>query len=480
MGRLSFVVVALCHLGCGDNEESIEACMTRRTAFEAGLPLPVPLPGRYVVQLVNETDVTLLAGTTASHRVGEPPKPALPRENTWILPAKGTLTIDIPEEWERAIGAGATTPVFWARTGCRYDVASDIAQCETGTCGGFYDCSKANQTTAGAKSYAEWTFDDRNHLAAPDISAVDGVNINMDIVPVGPHQETPGSYPVAPQVWLGGKNLPLTQCGRDMRKSCPREFQLRREQLAFVPDPTPDVVACFSNCGNYKFSGDKLNRPACPPGYRCPGEPDFACNADPAVDPTCFYWKAFCCAVPAGDPEKIYTQDCTASSQCKNFAGCWDTIGKCACIAYNKEPNCPADVCTNSYDEAKSNQPPFGLCSQLTDKTGRPQDCIGDDTLHKVMPRGLTWPNDPQTYYSDAKAYRIVFAPGGTTVPISESKPIPMCKDLPATYDYEKSKMLCANDIAQGAVFAGARLTAHGSWSCKVMTGDTQAVLCRW
>jgi hypothetical protein len=44
-------------------------CEKARAAFEASLPVPVPLPGRYVVQLVNESDVTLLAAANAAHRV---------------------------------------------------------------------------------------------------------------------------------------------------------------------------------------------------------------------------------------------------------------------------------------------------------------------------------------------------------------------------------------------------------------------------
>lgn len=237
------ISVLMFYGGSGDNEDGTstlpgvargveENCEADRQAFEASLPLPVPLPGRYVVQLVNESDATLLAAANAAHRVNERPKPVLPREGTWILPPKGVLTIDIPEEWERTIPLGSLGPVLWARTGCRFDIAHNFAQCETGDCGGVYDCSKANATPPGPKSLAEWTFDDPNHNAAPDISVVDGVNLNMDIEPVGPHSDTAGPG-VNPANWLGSANLPLTKCGEDLRAVCQEEFKLRRRDLTF-------------------------------------------------------------------------------------------------------------------------------------------------------------------------------------------------------------------------------------------------------
>jgi hypothetical protein len=75
-----------------------------------------------------------------------------------------------------------------ARTGCRYDTTNGIAQCETGGCSSFYDCSKALKGPPAGATLAEWTFDQQkgtDHQDFPDISAVNGVNLNMDIQPVG-------------------------------------------------------------------------------------------------------------------------------------------------------------------------------------------------------------------------------------------------------------------------------------------------------
>ena len=239
-------------------------CAAARAAFEATLPVPTPEPGRYVVQLVNELPAKLLAGANAAHDAGQPPTPVLPREGTWVLPSSGVLTIDIPEAWEGTIPEGSVGPVFWARTGCRYSVEHNLAQCETGDCGGVYDCSQKGLTPPGPKSLAEWTFRDENGNAAPDISVVDGVNLTMDIVPLGPHSSTPVG-PVNPAFWLGGTNLPLSQCGQDLRATCPAAFELLRKDLTFFvsgDDGGDDVVGCFSNCGQYKFQGQLTG--ACP------------------------------------------------------------------------------------------------------------------------------------------------------------------------------------------------------------------------
>src|SRR5262249_30481090 len=234
----------------------ILGCGAERAAFEAGLPVPTPVtPERYVVQIVNESDPLSLIGAIAPHRAGEPPFPVLPREGTWEIQPRGVLTVDVPQQWENTVGAGSLTPVFWPRTGCRYDIAQDIAQCETGSCGGgnggFYDCRKANQTTTGPKSLFESVINDpANHgWSGPDVSVVDGVNLNMDVQAIGASRNPGESH------WL---DHPLVKCGGDQRDAlwCPSRFRLTRSLLPMFIAGTPgggDVVGCFSNCGLYKF-----------------------------------------------------------------------------------------------------------------------------------------------------------------------------------------------------------------------------------
>ncbi|MGH6849052.1 MAG: thaumatin family protein [Methylocella sp.] len=193
------------------------------------------------------------------------------------------LTIDIPKQWEATIGSGAVGPNFWARTGCRYDITNNIAQCETGGCSGIYDCSKAQLGPPAGATLAEWTFYQNVpgtdvYLDHPDISAVNGVNLNLDIQQVGGSTSDPLN--AKDLQWLA-QNYPLTVHGADLRTpglglgQCLPGFRLKRSDLTGITTPpTPPgqavygfviandagepkggngVVACFSNCGRYEF-----------------------------------------------------------------------------------------------------------------------------------------------------------------------------------------------------------------------------------
>ena len=193
----------------------------------SNLPTPAPNPPAHrVVQLVNCSTATLLGAANAAGKVGQPLTSVFPREQTWVMEPVGTgknvLTIDIPPAWEATVRAG-TGPRLWARTGCRYDIASGRAQCETGVCvvnmiaapqslehrwalpclSGFYE-----PNSNGNISY----FKD-----SPDISAVDGANLNMDIQPVGGSPHNPfdalGGHDIQ---WLA-ENYPLTKEGEDLQ-----------------------------------------------------------------------------------------------------------------------------------------------------------------------------------------------------------------------------------------------------------------------
>jgi len=148
----------------------------------------------------------------------------------------------------------------------------------------------------------------------------------------------------------------------------------------------------------------------------------------------------------------------------------------CALRAFNKLPNCPPDQCTFPYTpQTPENQPPFGLCSDVTNATGDPDACIGDDTFHYVMPYGLTWPNDPETFFTNAHVLRIILQPGGTIIPITPAGPIPLCTDLPPVYAYPGG---CGP--GNRGVFASA-VPPPTTWACNVTNGAIpDGVLCRW
>jgi hypothetical protein len=479
-----------------------DACMSN-------LPVPTPKPPSHrVVQLVNCSSATLLGAANAASKPNQPLTSVMPREQTWVMEpyapgsTKHVLTIDIPPEWEATIGAGATGPRLWARTGCRYDIASGRAQCETGGCGGKYDCSAAKLGASVGTTVAEWTFyeqvTNRNvtyFKDSPDISAVDGVNLNMDIQPVG------GS-PHDPFDQLGGHDIqwlveqyPLTRHGADLRGRCLPGFALKRSDLmeaasarakgvyGFVimddqrqPQGGDSTVACFSNCANYAF----------------PLAPAADC-AD--TDANCYRWKAFCLNAPAS----TYTKKCGTDADCAYGTGCWVNPGSkvdhtCQGRAFIKAQTCSADICTYPYGYVDpktgtkylSTQPPFGHC---TDIASDPNACIGDDTLHEVMPKAYTWPNDPQVYGGDAPLYRVIFSPGGTSDAITPAGPIPFCSALPSIYGYgdqyggpDSGTKPCDIPVNKdGAVFAVAH-PKPAFWACSLPPAGSgnEGVICRW
>ena len=329
----------------------------------------------------------------------------------------------------------------------------------------------------------------------------------MDIQPVGGSAHDPldqlGGHAVN---WLA-EQYPLTKHGEDLRSRCLPSFALKRSDLMEIPTARAakakaplgfvmmddqrqpvggdSTIACFSNCGNYAF----------------PLTPDPSC-ADTDHTSDCYRWKAFCLSAP----KATYTQKCSTDADCPYGLGCWDNPGSavdhtCQGRAFIKNETCPSDVCTYPYGYVdpktkavfKSTQPPFGHCRDITSD---PNACIGDDTLHEVMPKAYTWPNDPQTYGSDAPVYRVIFSPGGTTVPITSAEPIPLCSALPKIYAYSEQyggpgsgSKPCDDPVnKQGAVFAVAhpKLSVNDKklvpWGCFLPdTGaGSEGVICRW
>jgi len=499
--------------------------------------LPVPKPKLHrVVQLVNCSDQTLLGTANAAHNSESPPTAVFPRDKTWVMLPYGSpgnknvLTIDIPAAWEgtdnktpQEKGSG---PNFWARTGCRYDETNGIALCETGGCGSFYDCSKALKGPPAGATLAEWTFYQQKMSASgttdyqdfPDISAVNGANLTIDIQPVG-SQTTNPVLPNDPQ-WLA-QNYPLTLHGADLRSpgeglgQCPPDFQLKRSELTGINATTPGqtifgfvivknngqpqggdgIVACFSNCGQYEF----------------PLTPSADCLDSEAK---CHLWKAFCLNAPAS----AYGKSCTTDKDClyedpitgKKIdygIACFDngTTTECAGRGFIKNATCDPNVCTFQYGYlgSKAWQPPYKqwVPNVTTDKSAG----IGDDTVHEVMRKAYTWPNDPQVYGGDAPVYRILFAPGGTpgTSPITPSEEgIPLCSSLPEIYGYasqfsgfssDKCTKPCDGTVNPqcpgfnppapkfGLAYPNAT-TAH-PWGCSVDPSSgvgNNGVICRW
>jgi len=428
-------------------------------------PIPAePPPGLNVVQFYNQSDETILLGA-----FGPTPVKPVERGGSWVLEPQQWLTLDIPASWEYTILAGNKGVRFWARTGCRFDAAKDIAQCETGDCGGKVNCSAALLAGVAPATLAEFCFN-CGPLADPpakqppspplplrywDVSVVDGANLSVDITPLGSHS-TGNPYSPGDIFWCKSPNV---VAGADLRGNCPVNFQLKRSDLAFfIQGSTDSVVACFSNCGRYEY----------------PTAPSAACTN--STDARCGAWRQYCCQAGNYDPatgKGDYGKPCSTDLDCSDGDACWhlpNTQAVCACRGFIVAASCPNTVCTN--ENAPGAEPPFGHCS----RTAASNACIGDDTVHEVFPRAYTWPNDPQTYDCDARIFRVTFAPGGSPVPITASGDIELCSTLPPAYGYTKAMELCSG--VTGKEFAGARISP-ANWDCAV-TGATLGVLCRW
>ncbi len=522
----------------------VQAQGTCSQSYLDGLPQPVPIPPAVkVVQLVNCSDQVLLGAANAAHQANQPGFPVYPREGTWEMQAlpqdpndhSNILTIDIPPEWQSTkcangvMNCPALGPNFWARTGCRYDATTNRAQCETGGCAGQYDCSSGAWGSPGFTSIVEWTFVDQfsNNFDYPDISAVNGASINVDVEPVGGSPSNPKD--IYDQHWLA-YNYPLTVHGADLRAaaSCPSpngtdRFLLKRSDIdksgifGYVivdqnGDPTmppgDNPLACFSNCGKFKY----------------PEEPSMSC--DPTTDPICYAWKVFC--APTG---ALYGKQCKDDSDCIKanngldiHASCWkrtnpnQALGTCELRAFYRNnsslcpdnPGSPASKipCTFAYgsDNPKdpihpdyADQPPTamppsdaGLCSGVIGPDGKAVACIGDDTIHQVFHGAYSWPNDPEVFGGDATLYRMVFAPGGTTIPITQAQnSIPLCSELPPNYNYTKNYgaggiFPCSAPVDyEGAVFAVANakpFSNQNAWACNLdqRGAGNEGVICRW
>ena len=130
-------------------------------------PKPSPKPtvkpgGSRTVTFVNAVHQTIwVAGWQQTA------KPALTTTG-WVLPAGQSLTITVPDHWNGR---------FWGRTGCSFN-ASGKGHCQTGDCGGVFQCHGYGGIPA---TLAEYNLNSYDNLDFYDVSMVDGSNLPMYI-----------------------------------------------------------------------------------------------------------------------------------------------------------------------------------------------------------------------------------------------------------------------------------------------------------
>lgn len=115
------------------------------------------------VTLVNRTDETIWAAATPG---------ALSGATGWRLAAGASVSIRVSDHYNARI---------WGRTGCNFG-AHGRGHCQTGDCGGRFQCKGWGQIPA---TLAEFDLDSYDHLDFYDVSMVDGSNLPMYINTVG-------------------------------------------------------------------------------------------------------------------------------------------------------------------------------------------------------------------------------------------------------------------------------------------------------
>ena len=139
------------------------ASTTAARATSASAPSQISVPeGSREVTFVNDVDQTIwVAGGEQTAQ------PALTTTG-WVLPAGQSLSIVVPNRWNGR---------FWGRTGCSFD-SSGVGHCQTGDCGGRFQCTGYGVIPA---TLAEFNLDAWDDLDFYDVSMVDGSNLPMYI-----------------------------------------------------------------------------------------------------------------------------------------------------------------------------------------------------------------------------------------------------------------------------------------------------------
>ncbi len=175
----------------------------------------------------------------------------VPDSDAWELPAGQQFSLVLPASWGGR---------FWPRTGCAGFNENGMSACETGDCGGHYQCPVGVGGTPPA-TLAEFTMIPPGEPVGVDfydVSAVDGANLPVRIEAVA------GSFVTDPPP---GTNLPyycqspgctqdcgeLEPCAWDLDVTCPPELRVlvggqqvgcRSANQVCAVDPGNAALAC--------------------------------------------------------------------------------------------------------------------------------------------------------------------------------------------------------------------------------------------
>jgi hypothetical protein len=117
--------------------------------------------GSHVITIVNDWNETIWAATNPN---AQHPIPV----TGWELAPGQSVSFTVPAGWGGRV---------WGRTGCSFNSAG-VGHCQTGDCGGVFQCQGTGNTPA---TLAELTLDSFDGLDFYDVSMVDGSNLPMYI-----------------------------------------------------------------------------------------------------------------------------------------------------------------------------------------------------------------------------------------------------------------------------------------------------------
>ena len=206
-------------------------------AMAAGvLPARAAAAPTRTITLVNRTHETIWPAAWPGSTTGR---------TGWTLPAGRSLSFTVPGDWNARL---------WGRTGCRFPGGRGRAPsgtaCETGDCGGRYECRGWGTIPA---TLAEYDLDAYDGLDFYDVSMVDGSNLPMYINSVGGSSQDP----ISARGCVSGRSQPGSD-GCTHTVDCPRALQVRKDGR---------VVACISPCA--RLGTDR---------YCCSGPYASGCN----------------------------------------------------------------------------------------------------------------------------------------------------------------------------------------------------------
>ena len=130
-------------------------------AAAAPASTPAVSAGSHLITIVNNWNETIWAATNPN---AQHPIPV----TGWKLAPGQSVSFTVPAGWGGRI---------WGRTGCSFNSAG-VGSCQTGDCGGRFQCQGTGNTPA---TLAELTLDSFDGLDFYDVSMVDGSNLPMYI-----------------------------------------------------------------------------------------------------------------------------------------------------------------------------------------------------------------------------------------------------------------------------------------------------------